>query len=206
MENVLEVYKRPYNPRNPVVCMDESPKQLIGQVAPTQSVKPGKLAREDYEYKRNGVCNIFMACEPLASKRLVKVTQFKKKRDWALFMKEIAEMYKEADRITIVMDNYATHKPGAFYEAFTPSEAAELLRRFEFIYTPKHGSWLNMAEIELNVLNGQCLNRRIAELEIVEKEVIAWQSYRNNRNYVVNWQFTTGDARIKLKRLYPTLH
>ena len=176
MEQVLQVYKRPYDAQYPVVCMDESPKQLIAQIAPPTPVQPGRPAREDYEYKRCGVCNIFMACEPLVSNRLVKVTGRKKKKDWAQFMQEIAEQYKEAKKITIVMDNYATHKAGSFYEAFPPKEAAKLLRRFEFVFTPKHGSWLNMAEIELNVLNGQCLNRRIDKIETIQKEVTAWQT------------------------------
>ena len=205
MEQVLQVYKRPYDPQNPVVCMDESPKQLIAQVAPVTPVRPGCPAREDYEYRRCGVCNIFMACEPLSGKRYVKVTETKKKPDWAVFIKEIAELFSDAEKITLVMDNYGTHKAGSLYEVFPPKEAAELLNRFEFVFTPKHGSWLNMAEIELNVLSSQCLSRRIDKIETIQKEVEAWQSFRNSRNYTVNWQFTAEDARIKLKRLYPTL-
>jgi hypothetical protein len=206
MEKVLEVYKRPFDPLNPVVCMDESPKQLIGETKCPISASPGQPARHDYEYNRCGVCNIFMACEPLAGKRMVKITERKTKQDWAVFLEEIAMQYKDAHRITLVMDNLNTHEPGSFYEAFLPEKAKELWDRFEFVYTPKHGSWLNMAEIELNVLTGQCLNRRIDDIEIVKKEVQAWQNFRNNKNAKVKWQFTTKDARIKLSRLYPTLN
>jgi len=205
MEKVLEVYKRPFDPLNPVVCMDESPKQLIGETKCPISASPGQPARHDYEYNRCGVCNIFMACEPLAGKRMVKITERKTKQDWAVFLEENAMQYKDAHRITLVMDNLNTHEPGSFYEAFLPEKAKALWDRFEFVYTPKHGSWLNMAEIELNVLTGQCLNRRIDDIEIVKKEVQAWQNFRNNKNAKVKWQFTTKDARIKLSRLYPTL-
>ena len=205
MERVLDVYKRPFDPLHPVVCMDESPKQLIGEVQPPIPVSPGQPAKQDYEYRRVGVCNIFLACEPLAGKRLVTITERKTKRDWAVFLELIAGHYCNADKITLVMDNLNTHEPGALYEAFPPKKAKALWDRFEFVYTPKHGSWLNMAEIELNVLTGQCLNRRIDDVEVVRKEVNAWQKHRNNRQAKVNWQFTTKDARIKLSRLYPTL-
>ena len=205
MERVLDVYKRPFDPLHPVVCMDESPKQLIGEVQPPIPVSPGQPAKQDYEYRRVGVCNIFLACEPLAGKRLVTITERKTKRDWAVFLEQIAGHYCNADKITLVMDNLNTHEPGALYEAFPPEKAKALWDRFEFVYTPKHGSWLNMAEIELNVLTGQCLNRRIDDIEVVRKEVNAWQKHRNNRQAKVNWQFTTKDARIKLSRLYPTL-
>jgi len=205
MEKVLDVYKRPFDPLNPVVCMDESPKQLIGETKCTIPASPGQPERHDYEYNRCGVCNIFMSCEPLAGKRMVKITERKTKQDWAIFLEEIADQYKDAEKITLVMDNLNTHEPGSFYEAFLPEKAKALWDRFEFVYTPKHGSWLNMAEIELNVLTGQCLNRRIDDIGIVRKEVRAWQEFRNNRNAKVNWQFTTKDARIKLSRLYPTL-
>jgi len=204
MEKVLEVYKRPYDPMHPVVCMDESPKQLIGETQTPIAAKPGSLEKHDYEYVRKGVCNIFMSNEPLQGKRYVKVTERKTRVDWALFIKEIAEQYPEAEKITLVMDNFDTHKAGAFYEAFCPEKAKALWDRFEFIFTPKHGSWLNMAEIELNVLMGQCLNRRISTMEEIEKEVKAWQEYRNNMNAKINWRFATDDARIKLRRLYPT--
>jgi transposase len=205
MEMVLDVYKRPFNPLYPVVCMDESPKQLIAETKIPIPASPGRPAKYDYEYKRCGVCNIFLACEPLAGRRMVQITQRKKKKDWADFLEQIALQYENAEKITLVMDNLNTHIPGSLYETFPPAKAKALWDRFEFVYTPKHGSWLNMAEIELNVLIAQCLNRRIDDIEIVKKEVQAWQEYRNNKNAKVNWQFTTEDARIKLLRLYPTL-
>ena len=206
MESVLDVYRRPYDARFPVVCMDESPRQLIDEVKTPIAGAPGRPARYDYEYKRRGVCNVFMANEPLAGKRVVNVTERKTKRDWAFFIAEIAERYRAAEKITLVMDNLNTHKPGSLYETFAPEQAKKLWDRFEFVYTPKHGSWLNMAEIELNVLIGQCLNRRIGEMATVSAEVEAWQNHRNTKNATINWQFTTRDARIKLRRLYPTLH
>lgn len=205
MEVVLDVYKRPYDANNPVICMDETPKQLIGETRIPIPQCPGTPAKHDYEYKRNGVCNIFMASEPLIGKRYAKVTGYKKKEDWAIFMKSIADNYKDASKITLVMDNYGTHTMGSFYEVFPPEEAKALIDRFEFIYTPKHGSWLNMAEIELNVMQKQCLNRRIPEISILEKEVEAWMKARNKKKCCINWQFTTHDSRIKLKRLYPTI-
>ena len=205
MENVLDVYKRPYSSKRPVICMDESPKQLIGEVKQPIKMKDGSQ-RIDYEYKRNGVCNIFMANEPLSGKRMVKVTERKTKSDWAGFLMDIAENYPDADKITLVMDNLNTHKPASIYERFQATEAKKLWDRFEFIYTPKHGSWLNMAEIELNVLNSQCLNRRMDKIETITSEVDAWAKYRNQKKAKINWRFTTKDARIKLKRLYPTLN
>jgi hypothetical protein len=205
MEMVLSVYKRILDPRYPVVCMDESPRQLIAEKKVPISASPGRPARHDYEYKRCGVCNIFLACEPLAGERMVKVTERKTKQDWASFLEDIATQYEEAEKITLVMDNLNTHGPGSLYETFPPAQAKALWDKFEFVYTPKHGSWLNMAEIELNVLISQCLNRRIDDIEIVRKQTSAWQEHRNNKGAKVNWQFTTKDARIKLKRLYPTL-
>jgi hypothetical protein len=206
MEQVLDVYKRPYDPLRPVVCMDESPRQLIRETrTPLAATGPGTVARHDYEYERCGVCNVFMSVEPLAGKRKVRITARKTKTDWAGFLMEIAERYATAERITLVMDNLNTHGPGSLYEAFTPEAAKALWDRFEFIYTPKHGSWLNMAEIELNVLIKQCLDRRIDNVVEMQAEVNAWQNRRNNMNAKINWQFTTNDARIKLKRLYPTL-
>lgn len=205
MEKVLEVYKRPYDPRFPVVCMDESPKQLIGETKTMITATPGKPARYDYEYRRHGVCNIFMASEPLAGERIVKVTETKTKKDWAYFLLDIASSYSDAEKITLVMDNLNTHTPGSLYETFQPAQAKQLWNRFDFVFTPKHGSWLNMAEIELNVLTGQCLNRRIDNMGEVGKEVAAWQRYRNNQKAKVNWQFTADDARVKLARLYPSL-
>ena len=207
MEHVLDVYKRPYTEHYPVVCMDESPKQLIEEVRPAIKMKPGQHTRMDYEYIRNGVVNIFIANEPLRGKRLVELTEFKTKKDWAKFIKRIADQeYPKAKRITLVMDNFKTHTPTSFYETFEPEEAKRLWDRFEFVYTPKHGSWLNMAEIELKVLNGQCLNRHISTMTKIKEEVNAWERNRNNKNKKINWQFTTKDARIKLKKLYPSIN
>lgn len=186
--------------------MDESPKQLIKETCPPIAMKPGHALKYDYEYERCGVVNIFLASEPLKGKRFVTVTDRKTKVDWAVFVKQIADdWYKDAKKIILVMDNLTSHSSSALYEAFEPEEAKRIWDRFEFIYTPKHGSWLNMAEIELNVLMGQCLNRRIDNIETIRKETIAWQSYRNNKEATINWQFTTKDARIKLKKLYPTI-
>lgn len=206
MEEVLDVYKRPYARKYPVVCMDESPKQLIRETRVPIKMRSGWATRCDFEYERCGVCNIFMANEPLLGKRHVKITQRKTKLDWAEFVREIADdLYPKAAKITLVMDNLATHKPGALYEAFSPAEAKRIWDRFDFVYTPRHGSWLNMAEIELNVLTKQCLNRRIDNMETIKDEVRAWQSCRNGKKAVINWRFTAKDARIKLRRLYPTI-
>jgi len=205
MERVLDVYKRPFDPRNPVICMDESPKQLIAETRVSIPAIPGQPARYDYEYRRCGSCNIFIACEPLAGTRTVKVTERKTKLDWAYFVEEIADENPCAEIITLVMDNLNTHNQGSLYEAFPPEKAKALWDRFEFVYTPKHGSWLNIAEIELNVLTGQCLNRRIDDIKVVRNEVAAWKKFRDNKNAKVNWQFKTEDARVKLRRLYPTL-
>jgi len=206
MEEVLDVYKRPYNKDYPVVCMDESPKQMIKETRIPLAMKPGLALKEDFEYERCGVANIFLASEPLKGKRYVTVTERKTKTDWAKFIKQIADdWYKDASRITLVMDNLATHKAASLYEEYPPEEAKRIRDRFELIYTPKHGSWLNMAEIELNVLMGQCLNRRIDNIHEVQREVNAWQSYRNNKETAINWRFTNKEARIKLKKLYPTI-
>lgn len=207
MEQVLDVYKRPYDEKYPVVCMDESPKQLIRETRESIEAKPGRVKRVDYEYERCGTCNIFMASEPLIGQRYVKVTERKTKKDWAIFVKQISDKYyRSADRITLVMDNLNTHQPGSLYEVFKPAEAKRILDRFEFVYTPKHGSWLNMAEIELNVLQGQCLSRRIDKIDKVKKEIKAWEESRNNKKARIDWQFKTKNARIKLKRLYPSIH
>lgn len=186
--------------------MDESPKQLIKETREPIDAYPGRLAKYDYEYARCGTCNIFLANEPLMGKRYLKITERRTKQDWALFLEEIAKRYETAEKIILVMDNLNTHKPGSIYEVFSPEKAKTLWDRFQFVHTPKHGSWLNMAEIELNVLNGQCLNRRIANIETVIKQTNAWQTRRNNMNAKINWQFTAKDARIKLLRLYPSLH
>jgi len=207
MEQVLDVYKMPYDSTIPVICMDESPKQLIAEARHAIPMKPGHEKKVDYEYIRNGVVNIFMVNEPLTGKRYVDVTGTKTKKDWATLLKTISDQwYPKAPKIRLVMDNYTTHHPSSFYETFEPSEAKRIWDRFEFIYTPKHGSWLNMAEIELHVLNGQCLNRHIATMKEVKAEVMAWQKNRNNKNHRINWQFSTKDARIKLKKLYPSIY
>ncbi|HOZ43317.1 MAG TPA: IS630 family transposase [Methanoculleus sp.] len=204
MERVLDIYKRPLDPRHPVVCMDESPRQLISETRTPIPCLPGQPARYDYEYRRCGTCNIFLACEPLAGKRIVEVTERRTRQDWAQFLKVIADHYSEAEKITLVMDNLNTHTPGSFYETFPPEVAKALWDRFELIYTPKHGSWLNIAEIELSVLSAQCLNRRIAHIESAQSEVKAWEKARNSKITRVNWQFTKDDARVRLARLYPT--
>jgi len=207
MEQVLDVYKRPYNKSRPVVCMDETPKQLIKEVRRALPPKPGFEERVDYEYSRCGVCNVFMINEPLAGKRFTKVTNQRTKKDWALLVKYICDkLYPDAEVITLVMDNLSSHSAAALYETFEPEEAKRIWDRLEFIFTPKHGSWLNMAEIELNVLTKQCLNRRIEDLQTIKTEVKAWQSNRNNKDSRIKWQFTTKDARVKLHRLYPSIH
>ena len=207
MERVLDVYKKPYDSLFPVVCMDESPKQLIQECQPSKAMKPGQETRVDYEYVRHGVVNIFMANEPLSGKRFAEVTEFKTKREWAIFVKKVADKwYAKAKKITLVMDNFKTHAASAFYETFEPAEAKRLWDRFEFVYTPKHGSWLNMAEIELSHLSRQCLDRRLPNQETIEKEAMAWCKERNGKKVTIDWQFTTEDARIKLKKLYPTLN
>ena len=205
MENVLDVYRRPYDPISPVVCMDETPRQLIRETRTPIAAQPGRRERHDYEYERCGVCNVFLASEPLAGKRMTKVTEHKTKGDWAQFIQDIAQRYPDAQRITLVMDNLNTHGPGALYETFAPERAKALWDRFEFIKTPKHGSWLNVAEIELNVMIRQCLSRRIDNVQEVQAEVSTWENHRDNLHAKVNWHFTTEDARIKLRRLYPTL-
>ena len=204
MERVLDVYRRPYDAPFPVVCMDETPRQLISETREPVPAAPGRPAREDYEYRRCGSCNVFMATEPLAGRRMTKVTARRTKTDWAHFLNDIAGRHPEAKKITLVMDNLNTHRPGALYEAFPPPEAKALWDRFEFVYTPKHGSWLNVAEVELSVMIRQCLNRRIASIKVLRDEVAAWQASRDRIQAKVNWQFTTDDARVNLKRLYPT--
>lgn len=202
----MDVYKMPYDRKYPVVCMDESPKQLIKETRVPIEMKQGQDKKVDFEYERCGVCNIFMANEPLVGKRYVEIKSTKTKKDWALFIRTLADnYYADAMKIRLVMDNLNTHSPSALYEVFEPREAKRIWDRFEFIYTPKHGSWLNMAEIELNVLNGQCLSRRIDKIATVKEEVEAWCESRNNMEAKINWQFTTSNARVKLKTLYPKL-
>ena len=207
MEDVLEVYTRPEDPQYPLVCMDETNKQLLSDVRNPLPAQAGQPQRVDYEYKREGVADLFMFFEPVLGKRFVKVTDRRTRKDWAQAMKELADyLYPLAKKIVVVMDNLNTHSPASFYETFEPQEARRLIERFEFHYTPKHGSWLNMAEIELGVLIRQCLSRRIPDKSTLEKEVRAWQKDRNAKVVKVDWRFTTADARIKLKHLYPVIH
>jgi len=206
MEDVLTVYQLPYDPDYPVVCMDESCKQMIGEVHEPIPCAPGKPKRIDDEYVRNGVAEIFMEVEPLAGKRHVEVTERRTRKDWAAQIKQMLdERYPNAIKVRLVMDNLNTHNIASLYEAFEPNEARQLAERLEIHYTPKHGSWLNMAEIELSALKGQCLDRRIPDMSIMQAEVAAWEKDRNNNTKKIVWQFTTSDARIKLKRLYPKI-
>jgi hypothetical protein len=206
MEDVLEVYQRPYNPECPVVCVDEATKQLVKETRYLIPAVPGRSERHDYEYERNGTANLFMIFEPLAGRRRVKVTNRRTKVDFAQVIREIVdEDYAEAETIVLVMDNLNTHKAASLYEAFEPTEARRILDRLEIHYTPKHGSWLDMAEIELNVLTKQCLDRRIPDQPTLIEEVSAWETPRNESASKVDWHFTTDDARIKLKRLYPSI-
>ena len=204
MEAVLTVYKRPRDPENPLVCLDEATKQLITETRTPIAAKPGQPARYDYEYERNGTANMFMIFAPLEGWRHIKITDRHTAVDYAHLLKEIADIhFPNAKRITLVQDNLNTHKPASLYEAFPPAEARRLVERFEWVYTPKHGSWLNMAESELSVLSSQCLDRRIPDKDTLSNEVNAWQQNRNKHNTKADWQFTTEDARIKLKHLYP---
>jgi hypothetical protein len=206
MEDILEVYHLPYDPNYPLVCMDESCKQLIGEVREPVPGKPGQVTKIDDEYVRHGVAEIFMEVEPLAGKRHVAVTERRTRKDWAEQIRQMLdERYPEAHKVRLIMDNLNTHSIASLYEAFPPQEARRLAERLEIHYTPKHGSWLNMAEIELSVLKRQCLDRRIADMATMQNEVAAWEADRNNSANKIDWQFTTVDARIKLKRLYPKL-
>jgi hypothetical protein len=206
MEDVLELYHMPYDPCYPVVCMDESCKQLVGEVREPISCKPGQPKRVDDEYVRKGIVEIFMEVEPLAGKRHVVVTERRTRKDWAQQIQQMLDdRYPDAIKVCLVMDNLNTHSIASLYESFEPQEARRLAKRLDIHYTPKHGSWLNMAEIELSALKGQCLNRRIADMVTMQTEVAAWEKNRNNSMRKIDWQFTTGDARTKLKRLYPKL-
>jgi hypothetical protein len=206
MEDVVDVYHVPEDPRYPTVCFDETRKQLIGDIATPLPAAPGHAQRYDYAYERNGVQNLFLFCCPLENWRHVKVTDRRTKADWAACMRELVdELFPDAERIRVVQDNLNTHTPAALYEVFAPAEAKRILDRLEFHYTPKHGSWLNMAVIELSVLSRQCLNRRIPDTGTLQQETAAWATTRNRKGATVNWRFTTADARIKLKRLYPSL-
>jgi hypothetical protein len=207
MEDILALYTQPEDPKRPLVCMDEVPKQLLSDVRTPIPAQPGQPARVDYEYQRNGVANLFMFFEPFRGQRHVKVTDTRTRVDWAQAMKMLSdEIHPEAEKIIVVLDNLNTHTPAAFYLAFEPEEARRLVKRFEFHFTPKHGSWLNMAEIELSVLSRQCISQRIPDCQMLCHEVHAWEQDRNNKYVKVDWRFSTADARIKLKRLYPMIH
>lgn len=206
MEDVIEVYHRPYDPDRPVVCVDECGKQLVGDVREPLPVRAGSPAKEDAEYSRNGVANLFLAFEPLAGQRVVEVTGRRTAVDFARFLKHLLDVaYPSARKVVLVTDNLNTHATGSLYEAFEPAEARRLAGRIEWHYTPKHGSWLNMAEIELSVLARQCLDRRIPDRVVLAQEVTTWQATRNAVGVKAEWQFTTADARVKLKTLYPTI-
>ncbi len=207
MEDVLEVYHRPFDPQRPVICMDEASKQLIAEVREPLPPIPGQIAKYDSEYERRGTANLFMAVEPLAGKRTVQVTERRTKTDWAHFIHFLlTTIYPEVALVVLVMDNLNTHGIGSLYEAFDPETARQLATRLEIHHTPKHGSWLNMAETELSVLSRQCLDRRIGSQELLTTEVASWEQQRNAQQAKIDWQFTTADARTKLKRLYPSFH
>jgi hypothetical protein len=206
MEDVLDVYTRPYDPRFPQVCMDETSKQLLREPRASVPAAPGRPRRVDYAYERGGVANLFLFCEPLAGRRWVDVTDRRTRTDWAQQIKDLVDRrYPEAERILLVMDNLNTHSPASLYEAFAPAEAKRLADKLEIHHTPKHGSWLHRAEIELSVLSRQCLNRRVPDFATLQAEVAAWQQRRDGQGSRIDWRFTTDDARIKLKRLYPSL-
>jgi hypothetical protein len=207
MEAVLEVYQRSYNPAIPVVCLDEASKQLVQETVTPLPAQAGQVERLDYEYVRNGTANLFMVCEPMVGWRRVVVTQQHTALDYAHLLKTLVdEDYAQADKLLVVQDNLNTHSPASLYKAFSPDEAQRILNRLDFCYTPKHGSWLNMAEIELSILSRQCLDRRIPDFETLKREVEAWQSDRNHEETWVDWRFTTADARVKLHRLYPSVN
>jgi DDE superfamily endonuclease len=206
MEDVWEVYARPYDPKRPQVCFDEGGKQLLGEVRPPLPVRPGTPRREDSEYERNGTANRFLGFEPRAGPRRVEVTERRTNQDFAQIIRRLVdEWYPEAEKVVLVLDNLSMHPPAALYQAFAPAEARRLVEKIEWHYPPKHGSWLNVAEMERSVLARQCLDRRIADREALRREVAAWQEKRNAAVVKVNWQFTTADARVKLQRLYPSI-
>ena len=206
MEDILDVYEMPYNPVIPVVCMDEKPYQLLGEVRDSWAMRPGDDKKVDSEYTRNGTCSIFAFIEPLAGMHHVSVREHRTAKDWAKEIKYLSDvMYPNAEKIILVMDNLNTHAISSLYKTFTPEEARRITKRLEIHYTPKHGSWLNIAEIELNVMTRQCLSRRISSIENLQSELSVWENERNNKQAGVNWQFKTIDARIKLTSLYPNL-
>ncbi|PZD70545.1 hypothetical protein C1752_10974 [Acaryochloris thomasi RCC1774] len=207
MEEILAVYERPYDLRNPLICLDEATKQLVKEITIPIAARRGQPERVDYEYERNGTANLFMLCEPIVGARYVKVTQRRTALDYAHLLKELVDVfYPEARQITLVQDNLNIHSPSSLYKAFAPQEARRILSRLEFVYTPKHGSWLNMAEIELSILARQCLDQRIADFQNLQKQVSAWNSHRNQKGTWINWRFTTQEARVKLQRLYPAIN
>jgi hypothetical protein len=205
MEQVLDIYERPYDPDFPVVCFDERPCQLLGDVLMPIPMKPGRVERQDYEYERNGTCVVLMAVEPLAGCRISKVTAQRTKKDYAIFMRSLAASYPDAEKIVLIQDNLNTHNPSSFYETFPAAEAFALAQRFEMVYTPKKASWLNMAEIELSALSKQCLDRRIAEMQTLAAEVNSWAKRRNRLKAGISWNFTKSDARNKLSRFYDSI-
>lgn len=206
MEDVLDVYERPYNPMRPVVCMDEKPYQLVGDAREPLPMRPGDDQKIDSEYIRNGTCSIFAFVEPLGGKHHISVHEHRTATDWAEEIKYLSdEMYPEAEKIILVMDNLNTHKPASLYKAFPPAEARRIIKRLEIHYTPKHGSWLDMAEIELNVMTRQCLSRRIETINRLRRELSAWENERNQNKSKIKWHFQTGDAREKLISLYPAI-
>ncbi len=205
MEQVLDTYEKPYDHRRPVICFDERPCQLLGNILMPIPMKPGRVERQDYHYKRNGTCVVLMAVEPLAGQRIVKVTEQKTKKDYAEFIKFLASRYVDAEKIILVQDNLNTHNPSSFYEVFDAPEAFALSQRFEMVYTPKKASWLNMAEIELSALSKQCLDRRIDQRRILAKEVMAWSAKRNRLGTKITWHFTKSKAREKFNGIYETI-
>jgi len=204
MEDVLDVYQRPADPARPVICLDETSRQVLGDIRAPEPMAPGQPARHDPEYVRGGVANLFLVCEPLRGWRQVRVSDQRTRLDWAACVKELVDVhYPAVERVVLVMDQLNTHSPASLDEAFPPVEAKRIADKLEIHHTPKHGSWLNMAEIELSALQGQCLNRRLCDRPTMEHEVAAWVTARNAARATVDWRFTTADARIKLKRLYP---
>ncbi len=204
MEDLLDLYAQPYDPRYPVICFDEVPYQLISEKQNPLPIQSGKPQRYDYEYQRQGTCNLFMFLQPLRGWRHVKVTARRTKQDFAYCMQDLIDVhFSNAEKIKVVLDNLNTHTPAAFYETFPPEQARALVRKIEFHHTPKHSSWLNMAEVEISVLYEQCLDRRLGQLDLLQNEIAAWQAERNTRQATIDWRFTVTNARDKLKRLYP---
>ena len=207
MESVLDVYQTAYNPKIPVICIDEATKQLVKETRVPIPAQRGQPERVDYEYERNGTANLFMICEPMVGWRRVEVTQQRTAVDYAHLLKRLVDLdYVQAEKLIVIQDNLNTHSPASLYKAFEPQEAQRILSRLEFCHTPKHGSWLNMAEIELSILSRQCLDQRIPDLRTLKSEVDAWQDNRNHEETWIDWRFTTADARVKLHRLYPSIN